>query len=411
LIRRKLLPNLVMALLVLAACSPQAGQVTPSMRAGTSTSLASASPVTTVPSSTAASIPIATETSIPPALPVAASPALVRINFQDEENGWGIAVNGNGAVLRTVDGGSTWLNATPPGTGSIGLSTSLSVLNSNHAWVLVPGTDFFSGTLYRTSDGGVTWSPSTVPFGGAYLEFLDSNNGRALADRGSAAGSEAVELFQTSDGGSNWTSVFHDDPGQPGSSDSLPLAGIKNGMTFRDARTGWVTGFLPADGDVYLYITQDGGLSWSQQKLPLPAGYAAYQYMAQAPLFFGKDGFLPLTTYKSRSADLTFYISHDGGLTWTGDPADANRVIQPGLPAIADALHIWCWDGGTSLYTSRDGALTWDDTKVSLDLSGNLSWMEFVPGFTGWALTRLDTNGHSQLYRTSDGVTWTLIIH
>ena len=153
-----------------------------------------------------------------------ASPALARIDFQDANNGWGIAVNDNGYVLRTVDGGSTWLNATPPGTGAIGLSATLTVLDTNTAWVLVPGTDFFSGTLYRTSDGGITWSSSPVPFGGALMQFLDGSTGRALADRGAGAGSEAVELFQTSDGGATWASVFHDDPGQPGSSDSLPLA-------------------------------------------------------------------------------------------------------------------------------------------------------------------------------------------
>jgi photosystem II stability/assembly factor-like uncharacterized protein len=188
------------------------------------------------------------------------------------------------------------------------------------------------------------------------------------------------------------------------------MAGIKNGMTFSTARTGWVTGSIPSDGEVYLYITQDGGVSWSQQSLSLPAGYAAYQYLPQAPVFFGKDGILPLTIYQSGSTAMTFYTSQDGGLTWTGNPADARRVIQPGLPAIADALHIWCWDGGASLYTSRNGGQSWQDTQASLDLSGNLSVFEVVPGITAWALTRLDDAGHSQLYRSSNGVNWTPLI-
>ena len=410
-IQRKLLPILVLAFIILAACSAQPSAATPTLPSGSTTSPTSANPATPVPSSTAAPVPTVTETSLPPALPVVASPALVRINFQDMNNGWGLAVNGNGYVLRTVDGGSTWLNATPPGTGRIGLSASLTVLNSNHAWVLVPGADFFSGTLYRTSDGGLTWNSNPVPFGGAYLQFLDPNTGRDLADRGAVAGSEAVELFQTSDGGAIWTSVFHDDPGQPGASGSLPVAGIKNGMTFINPQTGWVTGSIPSAGDVYLYLTQDGGVSWTQQNLSLPPGYADYQYLPQAPVFFGKDGILPLTIYRSGSTGLTFYTSQDGGLTWTGDPADAKRVIQTGLPAVADALHFWCWDGGTSLYTTRDAGQTWDDAKASLDLSGNLAWMEFVPGFTGWALTRLDDSGHSQLYRSTDGVNWTPLIH
>jgi photosystem II stability/assembly factor-like uncharacterized protein len=407
-IRRELLAVLVLILILLAACTTQAGQVTPSLPAATLP--VSAGTATPMPVSTVAPTLTASETPVPPALPVVSGTALARIDFQDANNGWGIAVNAKGYVLRTVDGGSTWLNASPPGIGSIGLSANLSVLNTNHVWVLVPGPDFFSGSLYRTVDGGTSWSSNTVPFGGAYLQFLDENHGFALADRGAAAGSEAVELFQTSDGGATWISVFHNDPGLAGFSDSLPLAGIKNGMTFSDARTGWVTGSIPVDGEIYLYGTHNGGVSWSQQSLPLPAGYQAYQYLAQAPVFFGKDGFLPLTVDRSGTTDLTFYTSHDGGLSWTGNPANSNQVIKPGLPAFVDAQHIWSWDGGSHLYASTDGAQTWQAAQTALNLSGSLARLEFVPGFTGWALTRLDEAGHSQLYRSSDGTTWTPLI-
>jgi len=406
-IRRTLLSVLSIGMAVLAACSARASTVTLSLP--TATSPASAIPATPMPASTDTSIPTASQAAIPPALPVLASPVLARIDFQDAHNGWGIAVNANGYVLRSVDGGSTWLNATPPGIGPIGLSAGLTVLDTNHAWVLVPGTDFFSGTLYRTSDGGISWSSNTVPFGGALIQFQDGRIGRALAGRGAGAGSEAVELFQTSDGGATWTSLFHDDPGQTGSSDSLPLAGIKNGLTFRDTRTGWVTGSLPADGQVYLYITHDGGITWSHESLPLPAGYQATQYLPQAPVFFGQDGFLPLTIYRAGTTDLTFFTTQDGGLTWTGDPANAGTVIKACQPAIADARQLWCWDGGDRLYSSTDGAQIWAVTNPGLDLGGNLSRLEFVPGFTGWALTRLDENGHSQLYRTTDGIHWILV--
>jgi photosystem II stability/assembly factor-like uncharacterized protein len=416
-IQRKLLPGLILALAVLAACSGQAGSLTPALPAGIPP--VSASPATPVPASTTTPISTAAEAPISSVLlPVVASPALARIDFQDENSGWGIAVNDNGYVLRTVDGGRTWLNASPPGIAAVGLSAALTVLNTNTAWVLVPGTDFFSGTLYRTGNGGISWRSNPVPFGGALLQFQDGSSGRALADRGARAGSDAVELFQTSDGGATWVSVFHDDPGLPGSSDNLPLAGIKNGMTFTDPNTGWVTGFIqadgPADADVYLYITHDGGASWSHQSVPIPKGYETYQYMPQAPVFFGKDGFLPMVIYQSGTTDLTFYTTHDGGLSWTGDPANTNQVIKPGLPAVADMRHIWSWDGGPSLYYSSDGAQTWNATASTLDLSGNLSRLEYVTGaagrFTGWALTRLDENGHSQLYRSSDGTNWRPLI-
>ncbi len=412
-IRNALPPVLILAL-SMVACTSQAATLAPSLPAGNTLPAKTLAPATTVPSFTLTPIPSSSETPVPPALPVVASPALARISFQDENDGWGLAVNDTGYVLRTVDGGRTWLNASPPGMGAIGLSASLAVLNTNTAWLLEPGTDFFAGTLYRTSDGGITWSSNPVPFGEALMQFQDGSSGRAMAERGAAAGSEAVELFQTSDGGATWVSVFHDDPTQSGYSDSLPLAGIKNGMTFLNASTGWVTGSIPRNGEVYLYVTHDGGASWSQQGLPLPTGYDTYQYLPQAPVFFGKDGFLPLTIYRPDTNDFILYTTHDGGTTWTGDPTNANGVIRPGLPAFADALHGWCWDGGTNLYSTSDGARSWVVSKSSLDLSGNLFELKFVPGpaglFTGWALSGLDSAGRSQLYRTTDGLTWTPLI-
>jgi photosystem II stability/assembly factor-like uncharacterized protein len=369
--------------------------------------------ITNTPISTATvgSIPLPST----PDLSIASSSALTHIIFLDANNGWGIASNDGGHILRTVDSGTTWLNATPPGLTGIGYSTDLSVLDVNTAWVLVPNADFFTGMLYRTSDGGLTWTSFAVPFGGTNIQFLDASTGRALADRGAGAGSQSVEMFQTSDGGANWLSVFNNDPTRPDSSGSLPLSGIKNGMIFLDANTGWVTGTRPMDGDVYLFVTHDGGISWEQQSILLPAGYETYQYMPQAPVFFGSEGFLPLMVYLSNSPDFTFYITQDGGTSWTGDPTNANKVVSPGLFTFADAIHGWSWDGGINIYFTTDGAQTWGGMSASLDLSGRLSQLEFVPGtagqFIGWALTSEDNVGHSQLYKTTDnGGTWDLLI-
>jgi photosystem II stability/assembly factor-like uncharacterized protein len=409
-------PNFFLLFLALAlsmvACDIRTSTVMPASPVPTNGSVSAI----TFPTPSPADTPFSptTQLPIPPALPVVASPVLVRIDFQDENNGWGIAVNDEGYIVRTIDGGRTWFNATPLETGGIGYSANLVILNSSTVWMLVPGTDYFSGTLFRTSDGGVTWNSNPVPFGGGFLQFLDASTGRAMADRGARAGSEAVEIFQSSDGGVTWVSAFHNDTNQPGSSDSLPLDGIKNGMTFLDANTGWVTGSIPKDGDVYLYVTRDGGVTWTEQSLPLPADYTAYQYIPRAPVFFGKDGFLPLIIHLPSRTDLTFYTTHDGGLTWSGDPTDGNKVIKPGLPAFADAMHIWSWDGGTNLFLSTDGSQSWKSTLATLDLSGRLARLEFVSAsvgrFTGWALTHVDDSGHSQLYRSSDGSLWTAII-
>ncbi len=367
--------------------------------------------------------PAATPTSVPPTpLPTQAAPAspaessLLRISFPDASTGWALASANTGAVLRTSDGGATWLDVTPPGLTGIGYSTTLSVLNVATAWVLAPNADYLSGKLYRTSDAGLTWTSFDAPFGGGYLQFLDASTGFALADLGAGAGSQAVELFQTTDGGATWLSVFNDDPTRPDSSGSLPLGGIKSGMTFLDASTGWVTGERPVNGEVYLFVTHNGGLDWAEQTIPLPSGYDAYMYLPQAPVFFGNDGFLPLMVDLPATSVITFYTTHDGGSTWSGNPSNsASQVPLGSRYTFADSTHGWSWDGGASIYVTTDAAQTWSAIPTSLNLGDNLAQVVFVPAsggaYNGWALTGQDSAGHSQLYHTTDnGSTWTQLV-
>ena len=181
-------------------------------------------------------------------------------------------------------------------------------------------------------------------------------------------------------------------------------------MTFRDAQTGWVTGSIPADGHVYLYITHDGGVSGHSRACRCPPGYQAYQYMAQAPVFFGKDGFLPLTIYRPGTTDLTFYTTPGRRPHLDGRPGNPDSVIKPACPPLPTRCTPGAGMAAPGCIPATTAPKRGNVTKTSLNLGGNLSRLEFVPGFTGWALTRLDEAGHSQLYRTTDGVNWTPLI-
>jgi photosystem II stability/assembly factor-like uncharacterized protein len=339
-------------------------------------------------------------------LSVVSSPSLTHIAFLDANNGWGIASNDGGYVLRTEDSGTTWLNTTPPGLSGIGYSTGLSVLDVNTAWVLAPNADYFTGTLYRTSDGGLAWTSFAVPFGGASLQFLDASTGRALADRGAGAGSQSVELFQTSNGGATWLSVFNNDPTRPDSSGSLPLVGDKNGMTFLDANTGWVTGAQPSGDFIYIYATRDGGTTWAHQDLTMPAGYSGAMTSADLPVFFGtSDGVLPVLLFATNNGS-DFYVSHDGGQTWTA----TTPVAQGGFLAVASAVEFFVWDGSDPLNVSHDAGASWSTVTPNVNIKDNMVSMLFVNATTGWALTS-DLSSHYSLYKTSDGgSTWNILI-
>jgi photosystem II stability/assembly factor-like uncharacterized protein len=391
--KRSLLASL--SCLLLAACSLPNGSSLP--------------PATTLPDPATPTVaeplftPTAAAEPLPaPERPTLDAPALLQIAFQDAFNGWGLAQD---AILRTVDGGRTWFDLTPPEATAIGYSSTLAVVDALHAWLLLPNEDYFTGVLFRTTDGGLHWDSAAVPFGGGSLQFLDPSTGRMLADRGAAAGSQAVEIFQSSDGGLSWSSVYSNDPTQTGAGEGLPFSGTKTGMTFRDAATGWVTGSRPMDGDLYLFVTRDGGSSWSQQSLPLPPGDESSQFVTSPPVFFHLAGILPVRIYRpDRPVELTFFWTADGGQTWNGDPRQAGAAIDSSaLVSFADAAHAFAWDGSASLFVSQDGALTWEQDPVSLDLYGRLVQVQFVPPATGWALTLVDETGHSSLYQTTDG--------
>lgn len=373
---------------------------------------------TAVPSlvSSPTSLLQATSTSAPaPNLPPATPSTLVKVACVDASKGWGISADGDGMLLRTVDAGVTWFAATPPGITGLGYSSTLFALDAVHAWVLVSNPDFFTGTLYRTSDGGENWDSFAVPFGGGSLQFLDGNTGRMLADRGAGAGSQVVELFQSSDGGATWLSVFNDDPTRPDASGSLPFSGIKNGMTFLTPDIGWVSGTRPMNGDVFFYKTVDGGIDWENQSIGLPPGYEDYQYMPQAPVFFGQVGFLPLMIYLPDSVVLTFFVTHDGGETWSADPTLPASKTPPGKFSFADDLHGWVWNGEGDISYTLDGAQTWNTLPTDLNLAGNLADLIFRQGtgsqYIGWALSGPDETGHTRLFVTHDnGSTWTPLI-
>jgi photosystem II stability/assembly factor-like uncharacterized protein len=314
-------------------------------------------------------------------LPLVDSPQLTQIHFFNETDGWGVTES---QVVRTNDGGVTWFNATP----------AVSVQ--------------FGYALYHTTDGGTTWDSGAVPFAYANLQFLDSNNGFALAALGAGAGSEAVALYQTSDAGTNWTRVFINDPTEPGANDSLPLGGQKYGFTFLDSSRGWVGGSVPVDNYIYLYRTTDGGITWSEVGLALPTSNESVQTGTSGPQFFSAtDGILIVNLVMSSAPGLAtvIYRTSDGGETWT-----PGQVIPSGRPAnFSTFLDGVAWGGG-QFYRTNDAGQSWTAFTPGEDFTAMLGSFQFVSPLVGWVLTTNEASDPS-LYGTTDGgTTWTLLI-
>ena len=349
------------------------------------------------------------DTPAPPAIdaPQVQSPALVEVHFLNELDGWGVTET---QIVRTNDGGTTWYNVTPPDAKTSGQSVGTFILDKDHAWLQIPDFNNFpnNGLLYRTTDGGLNWTISSTPFSGGSLSFLDADNGWMLADLGVGAGSNAVAVFQTEDGGATWTQTYTNDPNLPDAGDSLPLGGIKSDLIPLNLQTAWVTGVTYASGSVYLFRTDDGGHTWTQVALELPSGTENSELgidRDQMQFFAGKDGFL-VVRLSGEATQTAVYTTSDGGDTWTLTPT---LIPNAGDSDFLSAQEAILYDG-QQFYVTRDAARTWTTVSPNVVFGDSFAGMDFVNLDTGWVITA-DPSNHRSLNRTNDGgATWTPVV-
>jgi photosystem II stability/assembly factor-like uncharacterized protein len=344
-------------------------------------------------------------TPVPPPIgaPVMDEPQFTAIHMLNELDGWGLT---DQAVLRTNDGGSTWHNVSPSGNAAVGYGVSGAFLDANRAFIVAPdATDpMRTGTLYRTANGGLTWSMNAVPFGGGFIQFLDSSNGWAMAGLGVGAGSNAIAIFQTIDGGISWKQTFINDPTAAGASESIPLGGLKGVFFARDMQTAWVGGVVYSMGTFYLYRSDDGGRNWAQVSAELPPNAQNGQVSIEAIQFpTASDGFLSLSLSDETGVTCALYVTHDAGNTWSLTPT----LIPNGRSVdFVSASEGFVFDG-SQFYATSDTGATWTIVKPDVVFDESFMSMDFVNTTTGWLLASDPTTFQIGLFKTTDGgATW-----
>ncbi len=325
------------------------------------------------------------------------------IDMLTATSGW--AVGGKGQIARTTDGGGTWQLVTPPGMpqgAPNSVLVRLAATDPSHAWIAVAamGSNFRPPvTVYYTSDGGAAWQrAATGQSGWPQMRFLTNSTGFLLLHEGVAAGSEGVLLLATSDGGAHWTVVAN---GQPTAQNtSIIFGGDKSGFGFLDAQHGWLTGNWAANS-ILLYVTADGGKTWTRPTLPLPPGLNADGGSAQSepPYFFGtQDGVLPVEFFHP-GQPIVFYRTADGGKTWRPTTPLDGGGNQPVYSVVSQSVIVA--SDGAKIYLSTDGGQNWASLQPNVSLAG-LTQIDFTSATRGWALVK------GRLLGTADGgKTWT----
>lgn len=415
----------VLFMVFLAAC----GTDTASGGSSTPTAGATSTP-TTAPTSTPGTTPtVSAPAPTPQATPVppsgstgsacAGQGGLISIRMITHTQGW--ALNEK-AILRTTDGGAHWKCVTPANV-QLGRNPKGDFLTDGlTAWVIPTTTGGNTITMLHTTNGGQSWQTSTIsddqPEAIEPPHFLNANVGYLEVSNhgGPAAGSEAVDIFKSTDAGHTWLKVSSTDDASSG----LSRGGIKSGISFADTQNGWATGEDASDTP-WLYVTHNGGKTWSLQTLPGISVVAQLHFSyihvtTTPPVFFGSTGLLPAHISGTQSngtqvLGFTLYVSHDGGASWNSTWATRGNAAaltsfdttSTGL-YIASIDHAWAGNNNDgSLYRTVNSGDSWQ--KVASGL-GQIYSMSFVDNSYGWVL------GNNGLFRTTDGgSTWQQVFY
>jgi photosystem II stability/assembly factor-like uncharacterized protein len=350
---------------------------------------------------------------------------ITQINMLDAASGWGWAAKtiDTFELLRTADGGATWMSATPQDKSITPYGGVF--LDAQTAWIpfFDPATSISS--LLRTRDGGKTWItlPPVEAAQNAWYEFSNANDGIAQT-AGVGAGQLYLNLFQTTNGGQSWAPILLTPPDTESglSAGTVHLCNICGDNLYYDSTRTMITyGELAneAAGTVHLAISTDLGQHWQTLKLPIPnPKYTDGLVGPKPPRFFGPQGILPINIIKYNTdgspgySVLMLYSTQDGGQNWVAAPGllenstsqyDAVQILSP-----KDAF-VRC---GRNLCSTQDGAQTWQTLPDTLNFDSAQGGPDYVTQFSfvsptsGWAIS--GEGSAISLWRTTDGgISWT----
>jgi photosystem II stability/assembly factor-like uncharacterized protein len=307
------------------------------------------------------------------------------------------------SVYRSTDGGLNWTNVNP--TALTASPVTVFALDSNRAWLATreTGQELDGLTFYGTIDRGASWLKlGSAPVTGRWTRqmiFVDPRHGWILQSLAAAAGSEAVSVWGTTDGGHTWIELASSSkPQEAPAVGQLSSGCAKEGMAFSDEMNGWMTGSCAAGS--FLYRTSDGGRSWSPQSLPTVQGQAdRYFPSIKPPIFINQSlALLPVVAAVDANAVTVVYISHDGGNSWQA----TDRVAGGRLVAAARPDHWIITAPPRQIAVTVDGrSYSFIASDADLSLAVQLT---FADELRGLALV-LGPEGGYEMIRTDDGGT------
>ena len=255
-----------------------------------------------------------------------------------------------GTVLRTVNGGQTWQQVSPPGTATLQFR-DIEAFDADHAAILSIGNGTDS-RVYVTSDAGQHWTLTfTNGDPNAFYDcmtFFDSRRGLALSDPVDGR----FRIIATDDGGNSWHVVNAQMPAAlPG---EFAFAASGECLVTDHGRRAWFGTGGAAQARVFR--SDDGGTTWQVSATPIhsgpSAGIFALAFRGQQHGFAVGGDFATPTVAPDALA-----LTADGGSSWQL-VSDAPNEYRSGAAWVtgSDAVVV----GPTGSDVSTDGGGSWE---------------------------------------------------
>lgn len=282
--------------------------------------------------------------------------------FLDERTGW--AVNSNGQILKTEDGGDNW--QTQAQFEGVYLRC-VGFANERVGWAGSVAFDGPDDRLYHTTDGGQNWTLATgLPEAPQRICGLNVVDEKTLFVAGTNYPHEHAAVAKTTDGGRTWTEI------------SLRRqATLLVDIYFKDANEGWVVGgenvvnhpdrkTQREDVIPVVLHTTDGGATWVNQVANLKAAFPRGEWGWKIHVLDEQRIFVSLENFH----DGAYLRSDDGGQSWKRIRIN-DRQRNSNLEGIGFASTDLGWVGGWGDYTlgggytsaTTDGGTAWNDAN------------------------------------------------
>ncbi len=204
-----------------------------------------------------------------------------------------------GSLLRTRDGGITWEKISIPVTEKL---TSVCFADNLRGWIV--GS---RGAVLASIDGGSSWRVISRLESDLRSVFFTSTKtgwiaGAKLKSSEASESNKQGAIFFTTDGGVHWQPL------------TLPSgSGPVNSLFFHDSLRGWAAGIQMCDslGRGVVYATSNGGKKWTEQFLSRRGNYISSISFSSAE----KGQIHSYNVPGAETGPLEFFTT-DGGKTW-----------------------------------------------------------------------------------------------